>query len=193
MCETCKPRDSDTCEDSDEEDRKVREKIEQHERRRKHLNSEKQRILNLIEDDKKRLQQSKAEYDKGLNEIKAIFADSSDEDTPGPSWQQQSSEGPSKKPPPQVFLVSNERYATNMPRRTPSSTANSSVPDVLPDTTDCDSANNILLIQDSDEDESVKVPRIETVCGGSEVKDMNLSDIVTNNSDVIEIKLSSLL
>ena len=193
-CDTCQPHDSDTGEDSEAEDRMVREKIEQHENRRKHLLSEKQRILSLIEEDKKRLMKNKEEFDKGVQEIRSILADSdsSDDEAPqvaGKSSSTDGSAGKGNKNSSIFFVSSCERYATNMPRRTPSSTCsnNANVPD-----TNCDN-KDVLDISDSDEDyeevdKDMKFPRIEAVCGGSEAKAMNTSDVGSGNvTDLIEI------
>ena len=171
-CDTCQPRDNDETEDSDEEDRIVREKLDEHERRKEALFMEKNRLLYLVHEEKKRLRKCKEEEERRINEIKSILSDPDPDPSPSSSSQSPTPrEGKmiTKKVPPQVFIVSNnveqrpqERFAIHMPRRAPSSIS-------VPDPDNCD----IPETQDDDDESGLKIPRIENVCGGSEAAKMN--------------------
>ena len=176
-CDTCQPRDSDT-EDSDEEDKIVRNRIKEHERRKDHLIKEKERLLKIIQEENKRLIKCKKEEDRKIQEIKSILSDSE----PGSSNQPNNScligKQKHKLTPPPVFILSNsssnqDRYAINMPRR-----SNSDVPDNA-----CD--NDVYNIEDSDEEEDVesnKLLKIENVCGGSEARKLNAKSGISETS-----------
>ena len=193
-CDSCQPRAASDTEDSDEEDRAVRERLEEHERRTRALQEEKQRLLYLIHEEKKKLQKSREDEARRINDIKNILsAPIEEEPGPGPSCVSPSSPRSvgkwknAKLGAPRVFIVSNsaapptpERYATNMPRRTPTSSVVSDVPDI-----DCDN-DDVFHIEE--EEETSKVPRIENVCGGSDALKLNDKSNVSEVSVAIEIE-----
>ena len=119
ICESCKPPDEDA-EDSDEEDKIVRDKIKEHERRKEALFAEKKKVMYLIQEENKRLMKCKELEDKKIQEIKSILSDF--DSSPSTSKQPISSKERILKKPPQVFILSNtqehtqNRYAVNMPR-----------------------------------------------------------------------------
>ena len=197
-CDSCQPRDNDDTEDSDEEDRIVRKKLDDHERRKEALFEEKNRLLHLIHEEKKRLQKCKEEEDRRINEIKSILSDPDPDTCPSSSSQiltPRAGKMITKKPP-QVFIVSNnveqrpeERFAINMPRRAPSTVS-------VPDNDVCDNTET----QDDDES-GLKIPRIENVCGGSEAAQINdisgslegsmIHEISDDDSDIEIVDTSS--
>lgn len=188
VCEACEPRISSETEDSDEEDRAVRERLEEHEQRKSDLNREKQKLMNLIEDEKSKLQKSREEEMKRIDNIKMILSDPLE---PGPS---SLLEKPSlsecklqykKSSAPQVFVVSNNysgspRHAFHMPRRTLTSPAHDY----------SYGQGDVILFEDKNEfgDQS-KVPKIEAVCGGLEAKKLqafsvcNVIEEISDDSD----------
>ena len=182
VCESCEPKISSDTEDSDEEDKAVREKLQQHEQKKISLLKEKERLLNLIEDEKSKLSQSRQEEMKRINTIKSIFM--SDNPEPGPS-KPSLNEGKLKyKTPlaPQVFVVSNSsnssppRHAFHMPRRNPTPATTESLY----------GEDEILLFEDTSESAECKIPKIEAVCGGLEAKKLqvlSVSNIIEEISD----------
>jgi len=182
LCESCEPKISSDTEDSDEEDKAVREKLQQHEQKKIALHKEKERLLNLIEDEKSKLSQSRQEEMKRINNIKSIFM--SDTSEPGPSKPSLNGGKQKYKSPlaPQVFVVSNSsnssppRHAFHMPRRNPT-----------PATTESQyGEEEILLFEDTSESAECKIPKIEAICGGLDAKKLqvlSVSDIIEEISD----------
>jgi len=175
ICSDCQPETVDSDTNSEEEDQLVQEKIMAHEKIMKEKVAERDR---LMKEQREWRERRKSEQERRIEEIKSILRDPDPTPTSSTAHSSHGWRGGRggntmfSKGPPRLFIVSNgeeARYATNLPRKHPSSNDNK-----VPDNDDND--EDLLVLDQSSN------PVIESVCGGSEAKRLN--DTVTEDSSI---------